>query len=72
MSNNFNDVLRVIPLQNIDIVIDNVKCKDLFDCGAQIPIVNKRLFSGNAESLGTVQVQGLLGARASRTCVIKC
>ena len=72
MSNNVNDVLRVIPLQHTDVVIDSVKCKGLCDSGAQIPMVNTRLFSGNAESLGIVQVQGLLGAHASRTCVIKC
>ena len=56
MPNNVNDVkLHVTPLQYIDVIIDNVKCKGLCDSGAQIPMKNKRLVGGIAESLGTVQ-----------------
>ena len=62
MPNNVNDVrLRVTPLQYIDVAIDNVKCNGLCDSGAQIPMINKRLVEGNAESLGTLQVQGVVG-----------
>ena len=44
MPNNVNDVkLRVTPLHDIDVVIDNVKFKGLCDSGAQIPMINKRL-----------------------------
>ena len=62
MPNNVNNVkLRHTSLQCIDVVIDNVKCKGLCDCDAQIPMIIKRLVGGNAESLGTVQVQGVVG-----------
>ena len=62
MPNNVNNVkLHVTPLQYIDVVIDNVKCKGLCDSGAQIPMITKRLVGGNAGSLGTVQVQGVVG-----------
>ena len=62
MPNNVNDVkLGITPLQYIDVVSDNVKCKGLCDPSAQIPMINKCLVGGNAESLGTVQVQGAVG-----------
>ena len=62
MPNNVNDVkLRATPLQYIDAVIDNVNCKGLCDTGGQIPMINKRLVGGNTGSLGTVQVQGVVG-----------
>ena len=52
---------RVTPLHYIDVVIDNVKWKGLCDSGAQIPMINKRVVGGNAGSLGTVQVQDVVG-----------
>ena len=62
MPNNVNDVkLRVTPLQCIDVVIDNERYKGLFDFGAQIPMINKRLVGGNAGRLGAVQVQDVVG-----------
>ena len=62
MPKNVNSVkLRVTLLQYIDVVIDNVKCKCLCDCGAQILMIIKRLVGGNAGSLGTMQVQGVVG-----------
>ena len=62
MPNNVIDVkLRVTPLQYTDVVIDNVKCNGLRDSGAQISMINKRLFGGDAGSLGVVQVQGVVG-----------
>ena len=61
MPNNVNYVkLRVTPLQYIDVVIDNVTYKGVCDSGAQILMINKRLVGGNAASLGTVQVQGVV------------
>ena len=50
-----------ISLHYIDVVIDNGKCKGFCDSGAQIPMINKRLVGGNAGSLGTLQVQGVVG-----------
>ena len=42
MPNTVNDVkLRVTPLQYIDVVINNVKCKGLCDSGAQIPMIKQ-------------------------------
>ena len=62
MPNNVKNVkLRVTQLQYINVVIHNVKCKDLCDSGAQIPMINKRLVGGNAGSFGTVQDQGVVG-----------
>ena len=62
MPNNVNDIkLRDTPLQYSDVIIDNVKWKGLCDSGAQIPMISKRLVGGNAGSLGTVQVQGVVG-----------
>ena len=62
MPNNVNDVkLRVTLLQYIVVDIDNVKCKGLCDSGGQIPMITKRLVGGNAGSLGTMQVQGVVG-----------
>ena len=61
MPNNVNDIkLRVTPLQYIDVVIDNLKCKGLCDSGAQVPMINKRYVGGNAGSFGTVQIQGVV------------
>ena len=62
MPNNVNDVrLHVTPLQYIDVVIDNVKCKCLCNSGAQISMINNRLVGSNAGSLGTMQVHGVVG-----------
>ena len=56
-----NDVkLCVTPLQYIDVVIDNVKCKGLCDSGAQIPMINKHLVGSNAGSLEAVHIQGIV------------
>ena len=62
MPKNVNDVtLHVTLPQYIDIVIDNVKRKGLYDSGAQITMINKHLVGGNAGSLRIMQDQGVVG-----------
>ena len=62
MTNNVNDIkVHITPLAYIDVVIGNVKCKGLCDSDAEIPMINKHLVRGSAGSLGTVQVQGIVG-----------
>jgi len=54
-------VLKISPLQYIDVMYDGVNVVALCDSGSQIPVLSSRLFKVSDERmLGTVNLQVLL------------
>ena len=55
-------VLRISPLQYVEIVINGKNVRALNDSGTQVPVVRRSILDFEFKTTGQIQLQGVVGA----------